>query len=94
MLDPLWLSVGLLGQACFTARFLVQWLASERRGRTVVPVSFWYFSIGGGLVLRAYAIHRRDFVFGLGQASGLFVYARNLALSRQPQLETEGAAGG
>jgi lipid-A-disaccharide synthase-like uncharacterized protein len=83
VIDSLWLSVGLLGQACFTARFLVQWLASERHKRTVVPVSFWYFSIGGGLVLLAYAIHRRDFVFGLGQASGLVVYARNLSFLHQ-----------
>ncbi len=87
MIDPLWLGVGLLGQACLSARFLVQWLASERHKRTVVPISFWYFSISGGVVLLAYAIHRRDFVFGLGQASGLLVYARNLSFPRQPSLE-------
>jgi lipid-A-disaccharide synthase-like uncharacterized protein len=91
VIDPLWLSVGLLGQACLSARFLVQWLASERHKRTVLPVSFWYFSIGGGVVLLAYAIHRRDFVFGLGQASGLFVYARNLSFTRQPRLGPEDA---
>jgi lipid-A-disaccharide synthase-like uncharacterized protein len=83
--DSLWLSVGLLGQACFTARFLVQWLASERHKQTVVPASFWYFSIGGGAVLLAYAIHRQDVVFALGQAAGLLVYVRNLSLSRRPR---------
>ena len=78
--DYLWLGIGLLGQALFSARFLVQWIASERRKRSVVPLAFWYFSIGGGLTLLAYAIYRRDPVFILGQGAGLFVYARNLWL--------------
>jgi lipid-A-disaccharide synthase-like uncharacterized protein len=73
-----WLAVGLLGQACFFGRFLIQWIASERRRRSVVPVAFWYFSIVGGVILLAYAIHRQDPVFILGQATGLLVYARNL----------------
>jgi lipid-A-disaccharide synthase-like uncharacterized protein len=81
--DHLWLSIGLLGQALFSARFLVQWIASERRRRSVVPLAFWYFSIGGGLTLLAYAIYRRDPVFILGQSAGLFVYARNLWLIRR-----------
>ncbi len=76
--EQLWLAVGLFGQALFSARFLVQWIASERRKRSVVPHAFWYFSIGGGLTLLAYAIYRRDPVFILGQGAGLFVYARNL----------------
>jgi lipid-A-disaccharide synthase-like uncharacterized protein len=76
--DHLWLGIGLLGQALFSARFIVQWLASERRKRSVVPRAFWYFSVGGGLTLLAYAIYRRDPVFILGQGAGLFVYARNL----------------
>jgi len=76
--DHLWLGIGLLGQALFSARFLVQWIASERRKRSVVPIQFWYFSVGGGLTLLAYAIHRQDPVFILGQGAGLFVYARNL----------------
>ena len=78
--DHIWLSIGLLGQALFSARFLVQWIASERRRRSVVPLAFWYFSVGGGLTLLAYAIYRRDPVFILGQGAGLFVYARNLWL--------------
>ena len=73
-----WLAVGVLGQACFFGRFLIQWIASERRRQSVVPVPFWYFSIVGGLILLAYAIHRQDPVFILGQATGLLVYARNL----------------
>jgi lipid-A-disaccharide synthase-like uncharacterized protein len=73
-----WLAVGFLGQACFFGRFLIQWIASERLRRSVVPVAFWYFSIVGGVILLAYAIHRQDPVFILGQATGLLVYARNL----------------
>ena len=76
--EHVWLAVGLLGQALFTARFLVQWIASERKKQSVVPRQFWYFSVGGGLTLLAYAVYRRDPVFILGQAAGLFVYARNL----------------
>ena len=78
MTDHVWLGFGLLGQAFFSARFLVQWIASERRKQSVVPVHFWYFSVGGGLMLLAYAIYRQDPVFILGQAAGLCVYARNL----------------
>ena len=81
-----WLGVGLLGQAFFSARFLVQWIASERRQQSVVPVHFWYFSIGGGLTLLAYAIYRLDPVFILGQGAGLLVYARNLYFLRRAPL--------
>ena len=73
-----WLAFGLLGQCLFAGRFLVQWIASERVRRSVLPSAFWYFSVCGGLVLLAYAIHRRDPVFVLGQALGLAIYARNL----------------
>jgi lipid-A-disaccharide synthase-like uncharacterized protein len=76
--EHVWLGVGFLGQICFSARFLVQWIASERRKESVVPTEFWYFSVGGGLVLLIYAIYRLDPVFILGQGAGLFVYARNL----------------
>ena len=76
--ERLWLAIGLVGQALFSARFLVQWIASERRKRSVVPHAFWYFSLGGGLTLLAYAIYRQDPVFIIGQGAGLFVYARNL----------------
>ena len=81
-----WLIIGFLGQALFSARFLVQWIVSERRSESVVPVAFWFFSIFGGAFLLAYAIHRRDPVFILGQAAGLIVYARNLVLIRRKQL--------
>ena len=84
--EHLWLGVGLLGQAFFSARFLVQWIASERRQQSVVPVHFWYFSIGGGLTLLAYAIYRLDPVFILGQGAGLLVYARNLYFLRRAPL--------
>jgi lipid-A-disaccharide synthase-like uncharacterized protein len=84
--DQVWLAVGFLGQALFSARFLVQWIASERKRKSVVPIEFWYFSIGGGLTLLAYAVHRLDPVFILGQAAGLFVYARNLYfIHRRPE---------
>ena len=82
-LDQLWLGIGLLGQAMFSARFLVQWIASERLKRSVIPTPFWYFSIGGGLTLLAYAIYRRDPVFILGQGAGVFIYARNLYFVRR-----------
>jgi lipid-A-disaccharide synthase-like uncharacterized protein len=78
-----WLVVGFVGQALFSARFVVQWIMSERRGRSVIPVGFWWLSLGGGAVLFAYAVHRRDPVFILGQGMGLVVYARNLILIRR-----------
>jgi len=76
--DQVWIGVGLLGQGFFSARFIVQWLASERHQRSVVPTAFWYLSLVGALVTLSYAIHRRDPVFILGYAPGLFIYARNL----------------
>lgn len=78
-----WIVVGFLGQALFTARFLVQWIASERSGRSTVPDAFWWLSLSGGAVLLAYAIWRRDPVFILGQGLGLAVYLRNLVLIRR-----------
>jgi len=78
--SKVWLAVGLIGQACFSARFLVQWIVSERRRKSVVPVQFWHFSVAGGVILLAYAIYRKDPVFVLGQAAGLIVYLRNLYL--------------
>jgi lipid-A-disaccharide synthase-like uncharacterized protein len=85
-----WLAVGFLGQAMFTSRFLVQWVASEKRKASVVPVSFWWLSIAGALTLLAYSIHRRDPVFVLGQVAGLLVYGRNLVLLRRTGM-SEGA---
>ena len=70
--------VGYAGQALFTMRFLVQWIASERAGRSVIPIAFWFFSIGGGLSLFGYALYIKDPVFILGQGFGVFVYLRNL----------------
>ena len=74
----IWLIIGFLGQALFSARFIIQWIASEKQRKSVVPLAFWYFSLFGGLVLLAYAIHRRDPVFILGQAFGAVIYLRNL----------------
>ena len=81
-IDQVWLGIGLLGQALFSARFLVQWIASECRKESVVPTPFWYFSIGGGLTLFAYAVYRQDPVFIVGQGAGVFIYARNLYFIR------------
>jgi lipid-A-disaccharide synthase-like uncharacterized protein len=72
------LLVGYVAQFLFAMRFVVQWIASERAGRSVVPMAFWFFSIGGGLMLLGYAFYRRDPVFIIGQAFGVFVYLRNL----------------
>lgn len=78
-----WIAVGLVGQILFTSRFLVQWIASERARRSLVPAAFWWLSLGGGATLLAYAVWRRDPVFILGQAVGLVVYLRNLVLIRR-----------
>src|SRR6516165_6012209 len=78
-----WLAIGIMGQALFTARFVLQWLASERKGKSVVPVGFWWLSLLGGIALLCYAISRRDAVIVTGQGMGLFVYARNLILVRK-----------
>ena len=74
------LGVGFLGQAMFFGRFLVQWICSERAGRSYIPISFWYFSLGGAALLLTYAIMRRDPVFIVGQSTGFFIYSRNLIL--------------
>ena len=84
-LELAWICIGLVGQLLFSARFLVQWITSEREGRSVIPVAFWYFSIGGGATLLTYALYRRDPVFVLGQAAGLFIYGRNLWLIHAEQ---------
>jgi lipid-A-disaccharide synthase-like uncharacterized protein len=73
-----WVLLGYAGQSLFSMRFLVQWVASERVGRSVIPVAFWFFSIGGGILLLFYALYIRDPVFIVGQGLGLFVYLRNL----------------
>ena len=81
--ETVWVVVGFLGQAFFSARFVVQWLASERARRSVVPLAFWFLSLGGGATLLAYAIYRQDPVFIAGQGTGLLIYLRNLMLIRR-----------
>ncbi|MFZ1883993.1 MAG: lipid-A-disaccharide synthase N-terminal domain-containing protein [Rhodoplanes sp.] len=73
-----WVVLGFVAQGLFTMRFAVQWIASERAGRSVVPMAFWWFSIGGGVLLLIYALYRRDPVFIAGQALGVFIYLRNV----------------
>ncbi len=75
--------IGFVGQAFFSMRFLVQWIASEKEGKSVIPLSFWIFSILGSSLLLTYAIYRKDPVFILGQAPNLFIYSRNLYLIRR-----------
>ena len=92
------LALGFLAQGLFSARFLVQWIASERAGRSVVPFSFWLFSVAGGGLLLLYAIFRKDPVFIVGQAAGLLIYLRNLFLiykeRAQPTLLNKGREPG
>ncbi|MFZ0614216.1 MAG: lipid-A-disaccharide synthase N-terminal domain-containing protein [Desulfobacterales bacterium] len=76
--NTIWIAIGLAGQALFSARFLVQWIYSERRKQSIIPTAFWYLSIGGSLTLLTYAIYRKDPVFIIGQASGFAIYLRNL----------------
>lgn len=79
-IDYLWLAIGLIGQGIFSARFIVQWLVSEKEKRSVIPVAFWYLSLLGGITLLLYSIYKKDPVFILGQSTGVFIYARNLYL--------------
>ena len=74
----MWLTIGLLAQLMFSMRFIVQWIATERARASIVPATFWYFSLFGGVLLLAYACYRVDPVFVMGQAAGLVVYSRNL----------------
>ena len=78
--ETLWLTVGFSGQALFSARFLIQWISSERAKKSVIPEAFWWCSIGGAMVLLSYALYRQDPVFILGQSVGFFIYGRNLQL--------------
>jgi lipid-A-disaccharide synthase-like uncharacterized protein len=86
----IWIAFGFAAQIMFTGRFAVQWFASERAKRSVVPPSFWYLSVFGGVLLLIYAIYRRDPVFIAGQAAGLFVYARNLWFIRKAKSRPAG----
>lgn len=78
--DVLWLGIGLTGQVLFMMRFIVQWIHSERHGQSLIPVSFWYLSLSGGLIVLAYGLHKLDPVIILGQLPGTIVYTRNLML--------------
>lgn len=85
-IEYIWLGVGFLGQAIFSARFIVQWLVSEKEKRSIIPVAFWYLSLCGGLTLLLYSIYKRDPVFIMGQASGILIYTRNLLLIHRERL--------
>lgn len=91
--ETFWLIVGFSGQALFTARFLIQWISSERARKSIIPLAFWWCSIGGSMVLLSYAIWRRDPVFILGQSTGFFIYARNLHLLHREGKESASGAG-
>ena len=90
-----WVIWGLVAQSMFMMRFVVQWIASERAKRSIVPIAFWFFSMAGGALLLTYAIVRQDPVFIAGQSLGLFIYSRNLWLifaERRAAARPEGEA--
>jgi lipid-A-disaccharide synthase-like uncharacterized protein len=87
-MNTFWLALGFFAQALFAARFFIQWIASEKAGKSIVPIMFWYFSIAGSFLLLAYAVYRKDPVFILGQSTGILIYARNLFLiNREKKLK-------
>jgi lipid-A-disaccharide synthase-like uncharacterized protein len=79
----LWTLIGLFGQTMFMMRFILQWIASEKAKQSVMPEIFWYFSLGGGLIVFAYAVHQQDLVFMLGQGLGVLIYLRNIYFIRK-----------
>ena len=81
--EQLMVIIGFAGQGLFAMRFIIQWLTSEKHARSVIPLAFWYFSIGGGAVLLLYALWRKDPVIICGQGLGLFIYLRNLYLIKR-----------
>ena len=88
-----WLVLGFVAQGLFSMRFGVQWLMSERRKESYIPIAFWYFSLGGGILLLTYSLHIKDPVFIVGQACGVFVYSRNLYfIYRKRAADKEAAA--
>jgi lipid-A-disaccharide synthase-like uncharacterized protein len=91
MTEAIWIGIGFLGQGLFFGRWVVQWIASEKKAESQVPVSFWYMSLIGGLITLAYAIYRQDPVFIAGQGIGSVVYIRNLMLIRRAD-QTKGPA--
>ena len=92
-MEKFWLVLGFTAQALFASRFLVQWIASERVGRSIIPNAFWFLSLAGGLLLLTYAIYRKDPVFILGQATGAFIYSRNLILIYREQARAKAGDG-
>lgn len=82
--------IGFIGQGLFSMRFIIQWIASERAGRSVIPFSFWIFSLGGSVLLLTYAIYRKDAVFILGQAPNVLIYSRNIYLLKKGRATEEG----
>lgn len=94
IVELFWAGFGLFGQMMFFGRFFIQWLASERKKQSVVPIAFWYFSIAGGVLLLVYACYKRDVVFILGQGAGLAVYVRNLVLIQKHKARMEAGEGG
>jgi lipid-A-disaccharide synthase-like uncharacterized protein len=87
-----WQVIGFVGQGVFTARFLVQWAASEKKGDSVMPVAFWWLSLLGGFNVLIYAIHKQDPVFIVGQSMGMVVYVRNLVLVARKKQRTEASS--
>ena len=85
----IWLIIGFMGQMFFSARFFLQWIYSEIKKRSVIPLGFWYFSLLGGATLLAYAIYREDPVFIVGQGAGLIIYSRNLILIKKRNSEAK-----
>ena len=77
-IDIIWITLGFLGQSAFFMRFLLQWIETEKKKESIIPASFWYFSLAGGILLLLYAVHKKDMVFIVGQSGGIFVYARNI----------------
>jgi lipid-A-disaccharide synthase-like uncharacterized protein len=86
-MNKFWLGLGFFAQLLFSARFLLQWIISEKAGRSIIPIAFWYLSIAGSGLLLIYAIHRLDPVFILGQSAGIFVYCRNLYLIHKERIK-------
>jgi len=87
-----WVFFGFLGQAAFSARFIVQWIISEKNKKSTIPLAFWYLSLVGGLILFVYALYKKDPVFVVGQGTGLIVYVRNLVLINRQQSKVAAGA--
>lgn len=90
--EHIWLCIGFIGQGLFFMRFFVQWLASEKQKKSIIPNAFWYFSVAGGLILFLYALYRQDPVFMIGQSAGLLIYLRNIYFITIGNRQTDNAA--